>query len=295
LPFDADYVTYVWFDALLNYVTAVDYLQTEGEDGRFQSHWPQALHLIGKDILTTHAVYWPTMLRAAGLPQPRMILAHGWWVVDGAKMSKSIGNVQRPLDLADVYGVDALRYFLMRNMTLGRDADFNLEIFQQRYQADLANNLGNLQHRVVNMIGRFCNGRIPQPTNPTRADHALQQQCVALISQTLELVENLAVNTALSAVFAVVAEINRYLERSAPWTLAKKGEMERTATVLYYAAEALRLAAVLLQPVMPEKTTELWRRLGWQPPQPLSQGLEWGLLVSGTAVTSGPPLFPREI
>jgi methionyl-tRNA synthetase len=183
----------------------------------------------------------------------------------------------------------------MRNMTLGRDADFNLEIFQQRYQADLANNLGNLQHRVVNMIGRFCNGRIPQPTNPTRADHALQQQCVALISQTLELVENLAVNTALSAVFAVVAEINRYLERSAPWTLAKKGEMERTATVLYYVAEALRLAAVLLQPVMPEKTTELWRRLGWQPPQPLSQGLEWGLLVSGTAVTSGPPLFPREI
>lgn len=318
LPFDPDYVTYVWFDALLNYVTAVNYLQSDyapqtaknanNENNQasksaspasisvqFQTYWPQVLHLIGKDILTTHAVYWPTMLRAAGLSQPRMILAHGWWVVDGAKMSKSIGNVQRPLDLADVYGVDALRYFLMRNMTLGRDADFNIEVFQQRYQADLANNLGNLQHRVTSMIGRFCNGRIPQSTNPTAADRALQQKCKALIPQTLELVENLAVNAALNAVFDVITAINRYLEQSAPWTLAKKGETERVDTVLYHAAEALRLTAVLLQPVMPEKTAELWRRLGWQPPRPLRDGLEWGLLVGRTAVTSGPPLFPRDV
>ncbi len=295
LPFDPDYVTYVWFDALLNYVTAVDFLQDDSTNGRFQTLWPQALHLIGKDILITHAVYWPTMLQAAGLPQPRMIFAHGWWVVDGTKMSKSIGNVKRPLDLANIYGIDALRYFLMRNMTLGRDADFNQAALEQRYQADLANDLGNLLHRVVNMIERYCNGRIPKPTSLTDADRKLQQQSIDLIPKTLTQVENLALNTALNGVFEVVTAINRYLEQSAPWTLAKKDETERVATILYTAAEALRLVTLLLQPVMPGKAAELWRRLGWQPTQPLHQGLAWGLLEVGTAVVSEAPLFPRVL
>ena len=160
LPFDSDYVTYVWFDALINYVTAAGYLV---DDERFDHLWPGVMHLIGKDILITHSVYWPTMLKAAGLPQPRMIFAHGWWVMRGTKMSKSLGNVVKPLDLASIYGADAFRYFLMRDMTLGRDADFSEEHLAHRYQGDLSNDLGNLLHRIVNMIGRYTTGAIPEP------------------------------------------------------------------------------------------------------------------------------------
>lgn len=292
LPFDEDYVTYVWFDALLNYVTAAGYLKDEQ---RFERLWPRAMHLIGKDILTTHCVYWPTMLKAAGLPQPQTILAHGWWIVQGTKMSKSLGNVIKPLDLATVYGADAFRYFLLRDMTLGRDADFSQEGLVLRYEADLANDLGNLLHRIINMIERYCDGHMPEPQATLVHSTIMRERCQAMIRRVLAQVEQLRLNEALANIMDCVKKINGYLEQTAPWSLAKqKGHQQAVDTVLYTAAEALRLTSMVLWPVLPEKMSELWRRLNWQPPATLAEGLAWGGLEPGTPVTAGPPLFPKE-
>jgi methionyl-tRNA synthetase len=293
LPFDEDYVTYVWFDALLNYVTALDYLSDEA---RFARYWPQAMHLIGKDILTTHCVYWPTMLKAAGLSLPRTILAHGWWIIQGGKMSKSLGNVVKPLDLTQVYGVDAFRYFLLRDMTLGRDADFGEEALIHRYQGDLANDLGNLLRRIVSMISRYCEGRVPEPQTSQYNGTILRERSQALVPRVLKQVEKLRLNEALSSAMGGVNSINGYLEQTAPWSLAKQGHGQgRVDTILYNAAEALRLTSILLWPVLPERMAELWRRLGWQPPGALHEGLRWGALQPGSAVVTGPPLFPRDV
>jgi methionyl-tRNA synthetase len=235
------------------------------------------------------------MLEAAGLPQPRMIFAHGWWVIDGEKLSKSRGPKIRPLDLAEIYGADAFRYFLMRNMTLGRDANFDEEGLRHRYQADLANDLGNLLHRLVNMLRRYCNASIPSPGPPSEAEGKLLECCQALPAQVFDLVGELAPNEALAQVMEVVKETNRYLEQTAPWQQAKQGQTERVETILYHAAEALRLASVLLQPVLPDRMSEVWRRLGWQPPSALRDGLTWGALQPGAPVVAGPPLFPKDI
>jgi methionyl-tRNA synthetase len=296
LPFAPDYVTYVWFDALLNYVTAAGY---GVDDERFARLWPNALHLIGKDILTTHSVYWPTMLKAMDLPLPqeglfRTLFATGWWVVDGTKMGKSLGNAVRPLDLADHFGVDAFRYFLMRDMAHGQDADFDAGRVAARYAADLANNLGNLLQRVVNMVGRYCGGQVPAPGEETDNDRALRAQVEALPDQVFDLVERVAVHAALAQIVDTLTAVNAYLERAAPWTLAKSGSRERVGTVLYTAGEALRLATVLLSPVLPERTTVAWARLGWQPAQPLNAGLAWGGWQPGCPVTQDEPLFPRK-
>ncbi len=291
LPFDADYVTYVWFDALLNYVTAAGY----GADAeRFAGQWPEALHLIGKDILTTHSVYWPTMLKAAGLPQPKTIFAHGWWVIGGTKMGKSLGNAVRPLDLVEQYGVDAFRYFLLRDMTPGQDAEFSAERLDTRYASDLANNLGNLLQRVLSMLGRYCQGRVPQPGEPTEAEAALRAQLEALPGQVFAQVDELALNNALGLVLEALSAVNAYLERSAPWRAAKAGAQARVETILYTAGEALRFASVLLAPALPQQTVEIWRRLGWLAPEPLAQGLAWGSWQPGTPVVQGEPLFPKQ-
>ena len=293
LPFDEEYVTYVWFDALLNYITAPGYLS---DRDRFDRFWPHVMHLVGKDILTTHCVYWPTMLKAAGIAPPRTILAHGWWVMQGTKMSKSRGNVVKPLDLARIYGVDAFRYFLLREMTLGRDADFSEEGLVQRYSSELANDLGNLLHRVVNMIGRYCEGRIPAPEAPKVSSTILREQCQVTVSRVMSQVEQLRLNEALGNIMGCVNKINSYLEETAPWSLAKqKGRQTEVNNVLYTAAESLRIASVLLWPVMPERMSELWARLGWSPSGSLRDGLRWGGLETGAPVTAGPPLFSKDI
>jgi len=235
------------------------------------------------------------MLEAIGLPQPKMILAHGWWISGGAKMSKSLGNVVDPLAMADVYGVDAFRYFLIRDMVLGRDADFDEQSLRARYQADLANDLGNLLHRVVNMVERYHKGHLPACGPLTTEDEVLRERCLQAAERVFALVEALALNEALAYVMDLVGEINRYLERTAPWTQARQGHADRVDTILYTAAEALRLAALLLQPVLPERMPEVWRRLGWQPVEPLRAGLFWGGLQPGDAVIAGSPLFPRDI
>ncbi len=293
LPFDKDFVTYVWFDALLNYVTAPGYLS---DRGRFDRYWPHVMHLIGKDILTTHCVYWPTMLKAAGMDPPHTILAHGWWVIQGTKMSKSRGNVVKPLDLVEIYGVDAFRYFLLREMTLGRDADFSEEGLAHRYQGDLANDLGNLLHRTVNMIHRYCNGQIPKPQEASTSSTILREQCQFTIRRVLSQVEHLRLNEALANAMGYVNKINVYLEQTAPWSLARqKGRQPEVDTALYTTAEALRLVSLLLWPVLPERMAELWRRLGWDASEPLRDGFQWGGLQPGTKVTEGPPLFPKDV
>jgi methionyl-tRNA synthetase len=290
LPFDPDYVTYVWFDALLNYVTAAGYLQDEA---RFAAVWPQALHLIGKDILTTHSVYWPTMLKAAGLPLPKTIFAHGWWVIGDRKMGKSLGNAVRPLDLAEVYGVDAFRYLLMREMTPGYDADFDPDRLAARYQADLSNNLGNLLQRVTAMIGRYCAGQVPTPPAPGPAEETLRASFAALPGQVFAQVEGFAVQQALAAVMDALTTANQYLEATAPWKQAKAGNQAAVDAALYHAAEAVRIGALLLSPVLPERSAETFARLGWQPPADLQSGLDWGGLIPGSQTTAGEPLFPR--
>ena len=310
LPFDPGYVTYVWFDALLNYVTAAlspspwRGVHGHGEgwgggllraDPRFAALWPQCIHLIGKDILTTHAVYWPTMLHALGLPQPKMIFAHGWWNVEGIKMSKSLGNVVKPLDLADLYGVDAFRYFLMREMTPGRDASFTPDLIGARYRSDLANDVGNLLSRLVAMTARYCKGRVPAPGAATEAETVLRARAEGVIAPVLEAVEGLAVNDALALAMGLVGDINRYLEATAPWSRDKAGDVDRVSTILYTGAEALRLASVLLHPAMPERMAVLQGSLGWEGGDPRWEDLAWGLLQPGSTVVTGEPLFPRDV
>ena len=291
LPFDASYVTYVWFDALLNYITAAGYLSDEQ---RFARLWPTAVHLIGKDILITHAVYWPTMLRAIGLPQPKVIYAHGWWLVGGARMSRSLGNVARPLDLVDVYGVDAFRFYLMRGMAQGRDADFDEDDLAIRYRSALANDLGNLLHRLVNMMTRYCGGQVPSPGEPSSDESGLRKRSEMLVQDALADVAAFAAGEALGKIGEAVSEVNRYIEHRAPWSLAREGRTTEVGTVLYNGAETLRLLSVLLWPVMPRRVAELWRRLGWGPPLDLAEGLSWGRLSPGTPVAPGAPLFPMD-
>ena len=291
LPFDDEYVTYVWFDALTNYISAIGYPH---EEESFNKWWPVEYHLIGKDILTTHAVYWPTMLMAAELPLPKTIFAHGWWLMGDAKMSKSLGNVVRPLDLANEYGVDALRYFLMREMTPGQDASFTMDAFVNRYNSDLANDLGNMVNRITKLIGRNFDYLLPEPGETMPEDSDLVQHVSALREKVRGELDQMRVNYAITHVFDVLREINRYLEETAPWKLMKT-DKERAGAVLYNAAEALRLSAVHLYPVMPEKINQLLEVMGTTAQARLSEDrwFEWGHNKPGTKLGKTDGLFPR--
>jgi methionyl-tRNA synthetase len=291
LPFDEDYVTYVWFDALTNYISAIGYPHNSSE---FEKWWPVDYHLIGKDILTTHAVYWPTMLMAAELPLPKTIFAHGWWLMGEEKMSKSLGNVIRPLDLANEYGVDALRYFLMREMTPGQDASFTLDAFIKRYNSDLANDLGNLVNRVTKLIGRNFDYVLPDPGEISPEDADLIQVVSELTQKVSEELDQLRVNFAIIHVFEVLREINRYLEEMAPWKLMKT-EKQRGGEVLYNAAEALRLSAVHLYPVMPAKIGAFLEVMGTSAKDRFNEEgwFDWGYVKPGTKVGETDGLFPR--
>jgi len=291
LPFDSDYVTYVWFDALTNYISAIGY---PDQDANFKKWWPVDFHLIGKDILTTHAVYWPTMLMAADLPLPKTIFAHGWWLMGDIKMSKSLGNVIRPLDLANKYGVDALRYFLMREMTPGQDANFTLEGFISRYNSDLANDLGNLVNRITKLIGRNFDYVLPGASETAPEDSDLIQFVATLPEKVSAELEQIRVNYAITHVFDVLREINRYMEDNAPWKLMKT-DKARAGTVLYNAAEALRLSAVHLYPVMPEKIAGLLEVMGTTAQARLDDPdwFSWGYMKPGSPLGQTDGLFPR--
>ncbi len=289
LPFDPDYVNYVWFDALTNYISAVGY--TEDEE-RFAHWWPADVHLIGKDILITHAVYWPTMLMAAEVPLPRTIFAHGWWLMGEEKMSKSLGNVVRPLDLIDLVGVDPVRYYLMRDMVLGQDASFTPEAFERRYNSDLANDLGNLANRVAKFIRRHFEARVPEPKPPPDPAHDenLKAAAGALVQRVPQLIGEMRLHETIEDIMELVRQVNTYLEQTQPWHQIK-ADKDLAGSSLYHAAEALRIAAQLLHPVMPSRM-ELVRSMIGAGDVPLAD-FTWGGLRPGVPLGEGEAPFPR--
>lgn len=284
LPFDKDYVTYVWFDALLNYISVPGY---GSDDAKFKKYWPASVHLIGKDILTTHCVYWPTMLMSLGVELPKTIFAHGWWLLGDSKMSKSLGNIVNPLDLIEEYGVDPVRYYLMSEMVAGNDANFTLDLFIKRYNSDLANDFGNLLNRVGGLIGKYFDGAIPTQGVLTDADKEIKALAGRVNVKIAEEIQTYRVNGATAAILELVSMTNRYMEHQAPWKVAKE-DLERAGTILYVATEALRIAAVLLQPVMPSKTKDVLELLS--APNSTSK---WGELKSGKVLKEHEALFPR--
>jgi len=296
LPFDHNYVTYVWFDALVNYMSALEYLPREKPAGnRF---WPANVHLVGKDILTTHAVYWSTMLMALDLPLPDSIFAHGWWTVDGEKMSKSRGNVVDPNKMVDEFGVDAFRYFLLREVPFGQDGDFSLTGMITRINSDLANGLGNLLSRTLTLIERTQGSVIPDSGEVGPAEQELERATVSLLNEVLPRhLEQLEFNRALEGIWYVVQLANQYVDKTAPWALAKRAsDAERLRTVLYTMAEALRCLSLATYPVLPQSAQSICSQLGIsaQFTNPLLRNtIEWGGLKPGTIIQKGPSLFPR--
>ena len=294
LPFDKDYVCYVWFDALINYISAIGY---GSDQAKFEKWWSVSHHIVGKDILTTHSVYWPTMLHAIGLPMPQSIFAHGWWLVGDEKMSKSRGNVVNPLDMIDIFGVDAFRYCLMAEMVPGQDASFTADSFVKRYNSDLANDLGNMLSRAVKLTIKNFDGKIPAPGEYEAVDKELMELALAAPAALRTAVENMRLDRGVDEVMNVVRAANRYMEKTAPWTLAKQGNTARLATVLYTASETMRIVSGLLLPVMPEKMKELRLTLGMSEADAANAAYErlsrWGVLAAGTSVRDIAALFPR--
>ncbi len=291
LPFDDRYVTYVWFDALINYVSALDY--PDGE--LFRTFWPVAQHLIAKDILKPHGIYWPTMLHAAGIPVYQHLNVHGYWLMDEAKMSKSRGRVLSPLELADKYGLEALRYFLLREMAFGLDANFSEESLVGRLNADLANNLGNLLQRTLGMVSRYLEGRIPATGDAaTDADRNLRALVGGLGERVAAAMGVFAFHRALEAIWEFLDAANRYIDGQKPWELAKR-DRQALSRVLGHTCEALRLIGLYLFPFMPSTAQKIWGRLGVA--EPLSearfgQAGSWGAIPL-TVAQPGEALFPR--
>ncbi len=283
LPFDDEYVTYVWFDALINYLTATGY----GEDDlSYNKWWPADCHLIGKDILTTHAVYWPTMLLSAGIPLPKTIFAHGWWLSDSSKMSKSVGNVVNPLDLIEEYGVDPVRYYLMREMVLGQDANFTMESFIKRYNSDLANDYGNLLNRVSTLIKKNYDGLIPDKGEQTSSEEEIIKSAEALLNGMSNKIKEMKINDSIEDIMKFVRSINKYMEEQKPWKLVKDDKVG-AGTVLYTAGESMRVATILLSPVMPNRCAEVLHTFN------SGKSLEWGGLKPGVKLNDHETLFPR--
>jgi methionyl-tRNA synthetase len=293
LPWDKEHVCYVWFDALTNYITAAGY----GEDQeRFERVWPADIHFIGKDILRFHAVYWPAMLMAGGVETPRQVWAHGFLLVGGEKMSKTKLTGIPPKQLVDHFGVDAYRYYFLREIQFGQDGSFSWESMVDRYNADLANGLGNLASRVLAMIDSYFDGAVPQAAGGG-VDAELQRVVRTRTGRFEAAMAEVALTSALAAVWEIVAAANQQLVRWAPWALAKDpGKREELASVLYASAEVLRVLAVLISPVMPRAAAGLWEQLGIPEPleaQRLPEAARWGALEPGTRVRRGESLFPR--
>jgi methionyl-tRNA synthetase len=301
LPFDHDFVTYVWFDALVNYYSAARYLSPEVPEtahptSREGFWWPAEHHLVGKDILTTHSVYWSTMLMALGLPLPGNIFAHGWWTQDGKKMSKSLGNVIDPNVVVDAYGADAFRYFVLREVPFGLDGDFSTETFVTRFNTELANDLGNLLSRVLTMIGKYFDGKIP-PAGPEQSvDRELRETALSVPAKLDDDLSTLSFTKYLHDVWSLVTRANRYVEENAPWTLAKNKDIDRLGMVLYNLSESLRLIGLYLYPVMPSASQKIGSAIGMNKQLDacrMDEEQQWGKLSAGTAVKTGAQLFPR--
>ncbi|MBW1721686.1 MAG: methionine--tRNA ligase [Deltaproteobacteria bacterium] len=291
LPFDENYVTYVWFDALINYVSALGY--PDGE--QFKTFWPVAQHLVAKDILKPHGIYWPCMLKAAGIPPYRHLNVHGYWNIDTGKMSKSLGNVVKPLELVDIYGLDAFRYFLLREMVFGLDSEFSEEALVGRINADLANDLGNLVSRTLTMVYKSFGGEVPRPAITEEIDEELKGAALELVEGYKGYMAKLGFHKALMALWDFIGKVNRYIVSTEPWVLAKT-DKERHATVLAHLLESLKTVSVLLWPIMPDTAEKIQGLLGlsrrgrdWS----FEDLVRWDMSFFDGLVSKAPHLFPR--
>ncbi len=289
VPDDPEHIFYVWLDALTNYVSALGF---PDEDGDFQRFWPCDLHMVGKDILRFHAVYWPAFLMAAGLEPPKRVFAHGWWTNEGQKISKSLGNVIDPFDLVDKYGLDQVRYFLLREVPFGNDGDFSHAAMVTRMNGELANDYGNLAQRVLSMIAKNCDGRVPGTDAPTADDRALLDQAAGLADKVRRALDGQAFHEALEAIWAVIRAANAYVDHQAPWKL-KQEDPVRMAAVLYTLAETIRHLAIMTQAFMPGASARLLDQLAIAPEARDLAALA-GALVPGTSLPKPEGVFPRH-
>ncbi len=290
VPGNPRHIVYVWFDALTNYITGLGY---PDESGPFGSHWPANVHLIGKDILRFHAVYWPTFLMAAGMPLPAKVFAHGWWTVEGQKMSKSLQNVVEPNMLIDKYGVDAVRYFLLREVPFGLDGDFSHTALVHRINSDLANDLGNLLSRSTAMLSKYFGGVVQEPGLLTEKDVAYKNATEEMVRQVDRHLGDLAFSKALQSIWEVISAGNKYIDEMAPWTLAKDPEQkERLGTIMYCLLESQRIVHSLLAAFMPSTSQKGLACLG-VPDFTGEETFAWGGLTAGATVQKAEPLFPR--
>ncbi len=302
VPYSQEHVTYVWFDALINYISVPGYASDER---RFASLWPADVHIIGKDILRHHAVYWPIILHALGLPDeqmPRMIFAHGWWKIGEQKMSKSRGNIVDPTVVVreflkdQPYAADVYRYFLLREVPFGQDGNFSEDAITKRLETDLANDLGNLVHRTLSMIDRYCQGRLPLPglVGCAVEDVPLRDEAVGLAKQLDARLPVLDFAGALEAVFHLITHANRYIESTAPWQLAKEKDPSRLQTVLAMLAEVIRVVAITLSPFMPSVAEAMWEQLGLRGvPCRWQDAAQWPALTAGQPIGKRSVLFPK--
>ena len=301
VPDDPKHVIYVWFDALANYITAIGYGSTHaGAQEAFKKYWPADVHMIGKEIVRFHCVYWPAFLLAAGLALPKAIVAHGWLLFEESKMSKSRGNIVRTETILDVLGADALRYFLLREVVFGQDGSFSFDALVQRYNSDLANGLGNLASRTLTMINRYFKGEVPGPSHgaaKTPADDAVAETARKAIHDFGVQFDQFHFSRALETAWGLVAAVDKYIVENEPWTLGEKQDEDsrsRLATVLYTSAEALRIATALAHPVMPDATARIWAQMGLGDIKKLALSeLAWGQLPPGTKLGEVHPVFPR--
>ncbi len=290
VPGNERHVIYVWFDALTNYITALGY---PTQPDTFNTFWPVDVHLIGKDILRFHTVYWPTFLMAAGLPIPKKVFAHGWWTVEGQKMSKSLQNVVEPNMLIDKYGVDVVRYFLMREVPFGLDGDFSHTSLINRINSDLANDLGNLLSRSTAMLVKYFDGTLPAVGPLSELDNALKVKAEGMVTAVDICMDELAFSKALQAIWDTISAGNKYIDDTAPWAMAKNpAQREQLATVMYCLLEMQRLVHILISPFMPETSRKALDSLGWDR-EPSDEQLFWGQLEAGTAIHKAEALFPR--